>query len=268
MDKFYFNGKSSCSHFIDFRILNIKKESDDNNKENYTDYIITFVKGNRKNITEFEYEELKSWLLGTHDYRIFNITGVDFSYYAKFLRLNKLQNRNSIDFKLRVLNDFCYSSVITDQLVAKNNTYKRNVYNYGIVPSDCHIYIEIKEDCNSLILKNTTNNNKIELNNLKAGNIVRLFNKDEYKNLNIKNLINAMLTTNNNKYILTVTDAGEEKILLINTELNGFSLEHGVNEVELKVDGGRADVAISRQDRLGFKELDKYYDETIDNVKM
>lgn len=254
MDQFYFNGKSSCSHFIDFRILNIKKISDDKNKENYTDYIITFVKGNRKNITEFEYEELKTWLLGTHDYRFFSITGLD-CYYAKFLKLNKLQNRNSIDFKLRVLNDFCYSSVITDELVAKNNTYKRKVYNYGIVPSDSHIYIEIKEDCDSLILKNTTNNNKIELNNLKAGNIVRLFNKDEYKNLNIKNLINAMLTTNNNKYILTVTDAGEEKILLINAELNGFSLEPGVNKVELKVDGGRADVIINRQERLKFKEF-------------
>lgn len=260
MDQFYFNGKRSSSNFIDFRISNIKKISDDKNKENYTDYIITFVKENRKNINEFEYEELKKWLLGTHDYRFFNITGLDFSYYAKFLRLNKLQNKDSIDFKLRVLNNFCYSSVITDQLVAKNNTYKRNVYNYGIVPSDCHIYIEVKEDCDILILKNTTNNNKIELNNLKAGNIVRLFNKDEYKNLNIKNLINAMLTTNNNKYILTVTDAGEEKILLINTELNGFSLETGINEVELKVDGGRANVVISRQDRLKFKELEKYYE--------
>ena len=258
MDKFYFNGKSSCRHFIDFRILNIKKESDDKSKENYTDYIITFVKENRKNITEFEYEELKKWLLGTHDYRIFNVAGLDFSYYAKFLKLNKLQNKNSIDFKLRILNDFCYSYIITDELVAKNNTYRRNVYNWGIVPSDCNIYIEIKEDCDSLILKNTTNNK--ELNNLKAGNIVRLFNKDEYKNLNIKNLINAMLTTNNNKYILTVTDAGEEKILLINTELNGFSLETGINEVELKVDGGRANVVISRQDRLKFKELEKYYE--------
>lgn len=220
MDKFYFNGKSSCRHFIDFRILNIKKESDDKSKENYTDYIITFVKENRKNITEFEYEELKKWLLGTHDYRIFNVAGLDFSYYAKFLKLNKLQNKNSIDFKLRILNDFCYSYIITDELVAKNNTYRRNVYNWGIVPSDCNIYIEIKEDCDSLILKNTTNNNKIELNDLETSNIVKLFNR--------------------------------------------FSLETGANEVELKVDGGRADVVISRQDRLEFKNLDKYYDETLD----
>lgn len=222
MDQFYFNGKRSSSNFIDFRILNIKKISDDKSKENYTDYIVTFVKENRKNITEFEYEELKTWLLGTHDYRFFSITGLD-CYYAKFLRLNKLQNRNSIDFKLRVLNNFCYSYIITDELVAKNNTYKRNVHNYGIVSSDCHIYIEVKEDCDSLILKNTTNNNKIELNDLKAGNIVKLF--------------------------------------------NGFSLETGVNEVELKVDGGRADVVINRQDRLEFKELEKYYDETVDIVR-
>ncbi|CUP74773.1 hypothetical protein [Clostridium baratii] len=221
MDQFYFNGKRSSSNFIDFRISNIKKISDDKNKENYTDYIITFAKENRKNINEFEYEELKKWLLGTHDYRIFNITGLDFSYYAKFLRLNKLQNKDSIDFKLRILNDFCYSYIITDELVAKNNTYRRNVYNWGIVPSDCNIYIEIKEDCDSLILKNTTNNNKIELNDLETSNI----------------------------------------------ELNGFSLETGINEVELKVDGGRADVVINRQDRLEFKELDKYYDETVDTVR-